>query len=94
VFTAQVATTPTARELYLTDNRCDEDEECCEAVFEKQKQQLLFHVDHYYIIDFIRLIQAKWDAFIHKELDKETCVYPRDFYNIIHQGAAVLVQRC
>lgn len=81
------------RECDLTDDR-DEDLDCELEIHEKGERQLLLSVEPYHVTDFVKLIEAERDAFVQREPDKETRVYPRDFYDIVHQGPVVLVRRC
>lgn len=71
------------------DEQCETEMEICE----KKERQLLLSVDPYHFTDFVRLVEAERAAFVRESPDEETRVYPRDFYDIIHQGPAVLVRR-
>ncbi|KAI7781996.1 rna 3terminal phosphate cyclase [Diaporthe eres] len=71
----------------------DKDEQCDIELYEKQERQLLLSVETYHVTDFVKLVEAERSAFVQKNRDEETRVYPRDFYDIIHQGPAVLVRR-
>lgn len=75
------------------DDYDEEDEKCEMEVYEKRERQLLLSVEPYHATNFVRLVQAERSAFVHKSPDEETRVYRRDFYDIIHQGPAVLVRR-
>lgn len=76
----------------LSDDE-DEDEQCDMELYEKEERQLLLSVEPYHMTDFVKLVESERSAFVQKNRDEETRVYPRDFYDIIHQGPAVLVRR-
>ena len=83
------------RTSQLSDDEEDADEDYCELeIYEKQERQLLLSVEPYHVTNFVKLVEAERDTFVQKKPDEETRVYPRDFYDIIHQGPAVLVRRC
>ena len=71
----------------------EEDESWDTEIYGKEERHLLLSVEPYHVTDFVELVEAGRDAFVQKNPDEETRVYPRDFYDIIHQGPAVLVRR-
>lgn len=90
----------TRHELSTPPHECDlandgdEDGSCELEIHEKRERQLLLSMEPYHVTDFVKLVEAERDAFVQREPDKETYIYPRDFYDIVHQGPVVLVRRC
>ncbi|KAG6362276.1 hypothetical protein INS49_010506 [Diaporthe citri] len=77
----------------LSDDEEEEEDQCYSGTYEKQGRQLLLSVEPYHVTDFVKLVEAERSTLVQKNRDEETRVYPRDFYDIIHQGPAVLVRR-
>lgn len=77
----------------LSDDEGEGEDECYSELYEKEGRQLILSVEPYHVTEFVKLVEAERSAFVQKSPDEETRVYPRDFYDIIHQGPAVLVRR-
>lgn len=71
----------------------EEEERFYTELYEKEERQLLLSVEPYHVTGFVKLVEAERSAFVQKSPDEETRIYPRDFYDIIHQGPAILVRR-
>lgn len=89
----ECSSSSSASALSDDDGNEDEDESWETEVCEEVERHLLLSVEPYHVTDFVRLVEAERDAFVQENPDEETRVYPRDFYDIIHQGPAVLVRR-
>lgn len=87
---------PDCRTSQLSDNENEEEEEveCEQETYPKQERQLLLSMEPYHSTAFVKFVEAERDAFVQRKPDEETRIYPRDFYDIVNQGPAVLVRRC